>query len=476
MADSLRHVKFMEALKNVGYFALRIVSGVKNASVQYNVTNGSRLPGYMGEPMLVGLDPRTYWTPGVGYILGYNQDIAQELLRHDLLSRDTLFNSPHEMTTNRTLTLQATVEPIRDFKIDVSATQNYSSREEYYYKYMSAMNQVDGPLSYVRSGTYTTTTWSFLTAFTDRDELFNRFLDNRLVVAERLAAENPDPYSEQMVLDTMNGLYYPAGYSANSQTVLLTSFLSTYLGNDPATAAFSPFLKMPLPNWNISYNGLNKVQFLKKWFTNISLSHRYSSTYSVGNYYTDAALSALGDYDYGMETLLNNTGDYIPPVSMGGVQITEQFNPLIRVSVNMVNSFQFNFSLQKNRTLALSFSNNQLTETTRDGVTFGAGYRFKDIGFQLKIGSIPIEVKSDIVLQLNITYNSNMTNIRKINQNISQISSGSSVWMAELSAEYSLTTYLVLRAFFQTNINTPYISNAYPNSTTKGGLTIRFSF
>ena len=476
MADSLRHVKFMEALKNVGYFALRFVSGVKNASVQYNVTNGSRLPGYMGEPMLIGLDPRTYWTPGFGYILGYNQDIAHDLLRHDLLSRDTLFNSPHEMTTNKTLTLQATVEPMRDLKIDISATQNYSSREEYYYKYSSAIGQVDGPLSYVRSGTYTTTTWSFLTAFTDRDELFNRFLDNRKVVAERLAATNPDPYSGQMILDTMNGQYYPAGYSANSQTVLLTSFLSTYLGNDPAKSAFSPFLKMPLPNWNISYNGLNKVQFLKKWFSNISLSHRYSSTYTVGNYYTDAALSALTDYDYGMETVLNNTGDYIPPVSTGGVQITEQFNPLIRVSVNMVNSFQFNFSLQKNRTLALSFSNNQLTETTRDGVTFGAGYRFKDIGFQLKIGSMPIEVKSDIVLQLNLTYNSNMTNIRKINQNISQISSGSSVWMAELSAEYSLTTYLVLRAFFQTNINTPYISNAYPNSTTKGGLTIRFSF
>ena len=476
MADSLRHVKFMEALKNVGYFALRFVSGVKNVSAQYNVTNGSRLPGYMGEPMFIGLDPRTYWTPGFGYVLGYDQDIAHDLLRQDLLSRDTLFNTPHEMTTNRTLTLQAAVEPIRDLKIDVSATQNYSSREEYYYKYNTAIDQVDGPLSYVRSGSYTTTTWSFLTAFANSDDLFNRFLDNRLVVAERLAAANPDPYCGQMILDTMNGLYYPAGYSANSQTVLLSSFLATYLGNDPAKSSFSPFLNMPLPNWNISYNGLNKVQFLKKWFSNISLSHRYSSTYTVGNYYTDAALSALGDYDYGMETVLNNTGDYIPPVSTGGVQITEQFNPLVRVSVNMVNSFQFNFSLQKNRTLALSFSNNQLTETTRDGVTFGAGYRFKDIGFQLKIGSMPIEVKSDIVLQLNLTYNSNMTNIRKINQNISQISSGSSVWMAELSAEYSLTTYLVLRAFFQTNINTPYISNAYPNSTTKGGLTIRFSF
>ena len=85
-------------------------------------------------------------------------------------------------------------------------------------------------------------------------------------------------------------------------------------------------------------------------------------------------------------------------------------------------------------------------------------------------------LKSDIVLQLNLTYNDNMTTIRKINQNLSQISSGASVWMAELSGEYALTQSLTLKAFFQTNINTPYISNSYPNSTTKGGFTVRFSF
>ena len=182
------------------------------------------------------------------------------------------------------------------------------------------------------------------------------------------------------------------------------------------------------------------------------------------------------DYDYGSETYVNTTGDYIPPVSMDGVQINEQFSPLIRMSVNMVNSFQFNFSLQKTRTLQLSFSNNQLTETTRDGITFGAGYRFKDVAFQVQFAGKPYNLKNDIVLNLNLTYTSNLTNIRKINQNLSQISSGSEVWMAEISGEYALSTHVTLRAFFQTNINTPYISNAYPNSTTKGGLTIRLSF
>ena len=475
-ADSLRHAKFMEALKEVGYFALRFVSGVKNVNIQYNINDGSRLPGYMGSPVVVGLDPNNFWTPGPAYVLGYKQDVVNDLLRYDLLSRDSLFNTPHELTSNRTLSLQATVEPMRDLKIDFNATQNENSRDEYYYKYLSRTDAVEGPLSEVMTGSYTSTTWSFLTAFTDADQLFEQFLDVRSSVAARLAAANPDPYTDDMVLDSMNGNNYPAGYSANSQTVLLTSFLATYLHQDASNSSFSPFMRFPLPNWNVNYSGLNKVQFLKKWFTNITLSHRYASTYTVGNFYTDAALSGLDGYDYGLETVLNATGDYIAPVSVGGVQISEQFNPLIRVAVSMVNSFQFNFSLQKNRTLALSFSNNQLTETTRDGVTFGAGYRIRDIAFTLKVGSKPIDVKSDIVLQLNLSYNSNKTNIRRINQNLSQISSGASVWMAELSAEYALTTFLTLRAFFQTNINTPYISNAYPNSTTKGGLTVRFTF
>ncbi len=476
MADSLRSVKMKEMLKNVGYFGLRLLTCVKDMTIQYNVTNGSRLPGYMGEPKFVGLDPRTGWSPGLGYVLGYDLDVVDDLMRNDLLSRDTLFNTPHEMTTNKVLSMQANVEPIRDMKIALTATQNYSNREEYYYKYLTEQGAVCGPLSYRMTGSYTTTTWSFLTAFSDADELFSQFLENRSVVAERLAEANPDPYTDQMVLDTMNGQYYPGGYSANSQTVLLTSFLATYLGKDAKTAGFSPFQKFPLPNWNINYNGLNKIQFLKKWFTNITLSHRYASTYSVGNFYTDATLSGIDNYDYGSETVLNSTGDYVPPVSMEGVQITEQFNPLVRVSVNMVNSFQFNFSLQRSRTLMLSFSNNQLTETTRKGFTVGAGYRFKDISFNVRFADKTHKLKSDILVQLNLTYNSNMTNIRKINQNVSQISSGSSVWMVELSGEYALTTTLTLKAFFQTNINTPYISNAYPNSTTKGGLTIRFSF
>lgn len=474
--DSVRHAETMEKLAELANFGIRFVTCLKSFGIQYSSSMGSILPGYMGTASIMGMDPRNGWMPGPAFVMGYNDGLVERLREGNLLSTDTLMNTAHQNTLNKILSLQASIEPIRDFKIEVTANQNYQSQEEYYYKFISLSDMVEGPLSYVTTGTYSTSCWSLRTAFTSLDDLYDTFLQSRSVVANRLAATNPDPRCDQLVQDTMNGEFYPFGYGANQQTVLLTSFLSTYLGQDVHSQNFSPFLNLPLPNWSITYNGLNKIKALKKWFNNISISHRYSSTYSIGNYYTDAAISGKNNYSYGVEDVLNGAGDFIAPVSMEAVQISEQFNPLIRLTVSMTNSVQVNFSIQKNRTLALSFSNNQLTETTRDGITFGGGYRFKDVAFDVKVGENTHHLKSDIVLQLNLQYNNNKTNIRKINQNFSQVSSGSEVWMADISAEYSLSTNLTLRVFFQTNINTPYIMNSYPNSTTKGGVTVRVSF
>ena len=486
LADSLRRERRKEMLQDIGNFGIRFITMLKDANFQYNDTWGSTIAGYMGEARIMGMDPSNLWTPGLGFVLGLptsspldhdSGSPIENLLRNDLISHDTLMNTPSLTSRNKILTFHATIEPLRDCKITIDATQNYSSREEFYYKYITADDMVEGPLSYRMTGNYTTTAWAFRTAFKNSDDLFNQFLNTRQSIAARLADINPDPYNDQLVQDTMNQQYYPAGYSANQQTVLLTSFLATYMGDDASKRSFSPFFNMPLPNWDIKYNGLNKVQFLKKWFTNITISHKYASTYSIGNFYTDAAISGVdASYDYGTEDIINNNGDYIAPVSMEGVIISEQFNPLIKLSFNMVNSFNLNLSMQKHRNLALSFSNNQLTETTRDGFTLGTGYRFKDVKINIKTGEKTHNLKSDLLVQLNLTYNSNKTVIRKINQNISQISSGSKVWMAEISAEYNVSSSITLRGFFQTNINTPYISNAYPNSTTKGGITLRFSF
>ncbi len=476
VADSLKENKFLEILREVGYFSIRAVTGLKNFSVKYTLSEGTLIPGFMPQATLLGMDNSNLWSPGLAFVFGGQSDIVGGLLENDYLSKDTLLNTAHMAKTNDVLAIQAVVEPIRDLKIDINFTRNYTSQESYYYKYNNNLGYIDGPLSPTRFGSYSTTICMIGTSFNDADELFAQFLENRAVVANRLAAINPDPYTDEYIFDSLSGLVFPGGYSPNSQQVLMTSFLATYLGRDVHSMGFSPFLGFPLPNWSVTYNGLNKVEFLKQWFSNISLSHRYNSTYTVSNYTTDMAIANIDNYDYGMESVLNASNDFIPKESIDQIQLTEQFNPFLKVDVVMVNSFQFNIAYQRARTLSFSFSNNQLTEMSRDGFTLGAGYRIKDVAFTITTGQKTHNIKSDIVIQANLSYNQNKSQIRKIAQNTSQISSGSEVWTGGLSAEYAISSSLTVRLFFETTINKPFISNSYPNSTTKGGITVRFSF
>ena len=477
VADSTEESAFKKIMREVGYFGIRFATGLKSASIQYTYTAGTLIPGFMPEATIFGLDNSNKWAPGLGFVLGGQGDIIDFLLQNDYLSTDSLMNTPHEVKSNTILAIQASLEPIRDMKIDITFAQNKASDGSFYYKYDNNLGYVNGPITPMNTGNYTSTVWMFSTAFTESDELFAKFVENRNIMAQRYANINPDPLTDEMIYDTMANAYFPGGYNSSSQQVLLSAFLATYTGKDAKEIGLSPFFNFPLPNWSISYNGLNKIKWLQKWFTNIAMSHRYSSTYTIGNYYTDARIANIANYDYGIETILNDiSGNFIPKESIEQVQLTEQFSPLIKLDMSMKNNVQANFEIRKNRTLSMSFANNQLTETTRDAIVIGAGYRFKDVAFSFKTADRTVNLKSDIVLRADITRNINKTMLRQVDQNISQVSSGSEVWTIGVSAEYSLTQNLTVRAFFESTINTPYISNSYPNATTKGGLTARFSF
>src|SRR5574344_1038631 len=101
VADSLRKAARMERLRQVGYFGLRLLTSVKDVNAQYNASTSATVAGYMGEATIFGLDPTAHWTPGLGFVLGSSESVVENLLRYGLLSADTLFNDPHENSTNR---------------------------------------------------------------------------------------------------------------------------------------------------------------------------------------------------------------------------------------------------------------------------------------------------------------------------------------------------------------------------------------
>src|SRR5690606_6040558 len=95
-----------------------------------------------------------------------------------------------------------------------------------------------------------------------------------------------------------------------------------------------------------------------KYLKNLTISHAYLSTYSIGNYVSNV------DYleNLGFQSALDFNQNFIPKNQIDAIAITEQFSPLINFDMTWNNSLLSRFEIKKTRSLQLSFVNNQVTE------------------------------------------------------------------------------------------------------------------
>lgn len=483
-ADSVSATaKFMKDLMN---YSLRFVTCIKTVSINYSLNEGTSLPGFMPVAKWLGTTPDRNFAPGFAFVFGSQSlSIIDKAIDNSWLSTDSMLNSALIQKSTETINAQVKVEPFKELNIDINFKRTKSEMFSAYYKYDPESESINGPLSPMRTGRYSISIIALPTLFTGTDadnisSTFTTFLTNRSEIARRLAAKNaafnPD-YSGMMIADTVTGTLYPDGYGALSQQVLIPAFLAAYTGGNASTQSLSPFLKMPMPNWKISYTGLSKNEWVKKWANSITLSSNYSCEYNIGAFTTDNRVPLDDNYDYGTEWVRNQiSNNFIAKDVIDQVTISEQLSPLFKIDVNLKNSFQTNFEVRRDRNLSLSFSNSQLTEVSRTSYVIGAGYRFKDVELNIRMGGANTrQLKSDILVKADLAININKTTLRKIDQNINLISSGSKVFTLNLSGEYSLTEKIVLKAYFEMTANTPYVSNAFPNSTTQGGFSIRLT-
>src|SRR6185295_6095116 len=98
----------------------------------------------------------------------------------------------------------------------------------------------------------------------------------------------------------------------------------------------TPFPKIPMPNWRITYDGLSKISLIKKLFQSVSLSHAYRSTYSVNSYTTNLFYETGG-------AVRDLSGNFIPKYEIAQVSISEQFSPLIGIDITWKNSLTTRF-------------------------------------------------------------------------------------------------------------------------------------
>jgi cell surface protein SprA len=314
-------------------------------------------------------------------------------------------------------------------------------------------------------------TWK--TAFiTDNNDYSNNtfieFMNSRPGVASLVASQSPN-WDGTYFTDSITGQSYPTGYGPTSQDVLIPAFLAAYTGGNINKYAKSKFPKIPLPNWRVSYNGLTKIPWFKKRFKSFTVSHAYRSTYNIGGFTSNVLFNDLDNDGY---TFVQDAMDnFLPQYEIAQVSVTEQYSPLINLDATWQNSLISKFEFKKSRNLAMSFANNQLTEVVSSEITIGLGYRFKDVELQISNKSF----KSDLNLKLDFSIRNNKTILRKIVEDVNQISAGQKVMSINASAEYQLSQKFTIRAFFDKVINNPYISSQFLTSNTNAGISMRFS-
>ncbi len=458
--------------KIIGNATLGVLMSLKDASLTYNKTDGMVLPGFKPEAGPLG----NYWksdAPGLGFIFGSQKDIRQLAAERGWLSTDSLQNNAYIDRATNSVTGRANLEPFRNMKIELTADRSYVSNYQSYWK-ANSKGEFENTSAQER-GNFSSSYIIWPTAFVrdnkaNENATFQRMLENRSIIASRLASENPN------YTGAYDSTGFPQGYGATQSEVLLHSFLSTYTGRDPNTAKLRTFPTIPLPNWRLTYNLHSGIKALREHFQSFNITHAYRSAYNIGGFTSNVKYHESENFP-GFASALDDLGNYIPHKYMDVVTLTEQFGPFLGLEVTMKNSLMTRIEYKKTRNLSLSFVNNQLTEVRSNEFVTGVGYRFKNIKFNVRSmnGGPKKLLKSDLNVKLDVSIRDNKTVLRRIEENNNQVSTGAMQISINTSADYMVSQKLVIRLFYESTITNPHLESQIPTSTTNAGVSLRFT-
>ncbi|MDQ2179977.1 cell surface protein SprA [Marinifilum sp. D714] len=466
----------------IGENFLRTLMSVRNISVNYSEINSTTLPGYLPQTNYFGGESYNGTkAPGFSFLTGQqDKNFAREAADKGWMTKDPTMNDPYVMSHTQNFSIRSTIEPFKGLKIDLTANRNYSRNRSEYYIYDKESDRFNNE-NLVKSGNFSMSFLSLKSAFFTigntgdySSEYFTKFLENRKSESLRLAQQRYGAsYENEEILDDNNeGTGYYKGFTSTSQEVLIPAFLKAYGNVGSGFNKLFPGIAKMKPNWRVSFEGLSKIPFIRRYFKSINLSHAYTSTYDVGSYTTN--LAAEVDED-GFLEINKITGNFYNLYDVNSISINEQFNPLINVDMIWKNNFSTSFEIKRTRNLILSLSNTQLTEVASNEMIFGMGYRFDNFGMIIGSGSRQKKYNSDLNLRADLSVRKNSTIIRKIVDEVDQLTSGQKVVTLKFSADYVLSNRFNLRLYYDRIVNTPYVSLSYPTTTTEFGASIRFT-
>lgn len=482
--------------------ASRLAMMVRNVSINYRSSYQLTLPGFLpsvGDAF--GQKKVGQMAPGLDFAFGMvGDDYIEKARKNDWLLCNDSIATP--ATTSRTdnLTLRATLEPVKDFKIDLSATRTKTTQKSIQYMYEGTPT--------TQSGAFQMTTISLGSAFEGmgnansgyRSKTFEKFVNSLAGFRDRVEAQ----YA---------GTVYPAGsalaggkFDASrtpvnqySSDVMIPAFLKAYTSMGGNSLSVFPALSRMLPNWTIRYSGLGRLPWFNEHFKSVNINHSYKSVFAVGSY---NSYSTFQEYMNGLGFVSDATTGNPSPSSMfniSQVSINESFSPLLGMDVTFNNNMTVKAEYRQTRVLNLSMTSVQLNEALSKDWVIGMGYRinnFDVFGWGAKASrskskggnknaanknasttkTVQNGTNHDLNLRLDFSFRKQAAIVRDIASMVSSASSGNNALKLSFSADYTFSKLLTMSFYYDRQTNTPLLSSSsYPTTTQDFGLSIKFS-
>lgn len=472
--------------REIGEHATRFAMLVRSVNVRFRTSHSLSIPLFAPEIGDGFGQTRSYGplAPGLDFAFGFVGEgyVEKAKERGWLICNDTQ-TSPSIWSNTNEFNFEVDLEPIRGLKIKLTnnRTDNRNSQTQFMYDNMPV----------TRSGSYTKTHCAIATALRTakaddgyHSAAFDQFLANIPVIADRIESR-------------YRGLNYPTGgfmkdnpnagrpfdpevgtVNRAGSDVLIPAFLAAYTGVNASKIYLTPFpsLAQMLPNWRVTYDGLIRMGNLSNIFKNITLTHAYQCTYSVGSYSSFLNwMEVDGDLGFTIDEL---TGAPVPssPYNISSVAITEKFAPLFGVQVTLKNDLKLNAEYRDSRTLTLNSDAGQLVEAQTRNITVGAGYKFVGFNTVLKMKGSGRGISNDLTVNADFSLAQSHALIRRIESNYAQATSGTRSISVNVTAQYIMSRRVTLGAFFDHQINTPLISSsAFPTTNSSYGLTFNLN-
>lgn len=211
-----------------------------------------------------------------------------------------------------------------------------------------------------------------------------------------------------------------------------------------------PSLLSTLPNMEIAYHFTHLHPWLTEQFTHLQIRHRYASYIDIPNYH-------LSD---------DESMPYIPSMT-----ITEDFNPLIGLSIGTKSGINIEERYIQRKSYTLLSTSQQLLEQSDHEISsaINVAFKFKPL-FQSTLKWLH-SFEQQLSLQLHHRFTKSLLYTELLTTGSRSATQGVLNHTLQISAEYGLSEVISLRAFYELQNRRPLVSNYnHPYRRTSYGI------